>query len=302
MSSTERRHEGTLDLDAWSFERSLEAIVAGQERATAALRAALPDLTRAAEGVAGRLADGGRLVYAGAGTSGRLALLDAAELPPTFGFDATLVLLAGGAAAGARAREGAEDDADAARREVDEAGVGPRDALLGLAASGATPYTVAAIERAGDRGAFTVGIANVPGAPLLARARVGILLDTGPEVLTGSTRMAAGTAQKGALNAISTAVLARLGGAYENLMVGMRPVNAKLRRRAVAIVREATGADAETAAAALAATGDRIRDAIVVLRTDLGPAEARAALEAAGERVRDVLEGGRDRRRDPGAP
>lgn len=289
--STERPHPKTHDLDTWPFTRSLDAIIAGQERATAALRDALPALEDAAHGITERLARGGRLVYAGAGTSGRLAVQDAAELAPTFGFDRTLVLLAGGAEAGTRAREGAEDDADEARREVDAAEVGPDDALIGVAASGGTPYTLAAVGRAKERGAFTVGIANAPGAPLLTAARVGVLLDTGPEVLTGSTRMAAGTAQKGALNALSTAVLVRLGGAYGNRMVGMRPVNEKLRRRAIAIVRDATDVGEAEAGAALASCGDRIRDAIVVLRTGLGPEEARAALVAADERVRDVVEG-----------
>lgn len=288
--STEARHPATRELDAWPVGRVLEAVVSGQERATEALREALPALERAADGIAERLQQGGRLVYAGAGTSGRLALQDAAELPPTFGFDRTLVLLAGGADAGGRAREGAEDDAAAARREVNESQIGPQDALIGLAASGATPYTLAALRHARERGAFTVAVANAPGAPLLAAAHVGVLLDTGPEVLTGSTRMAAGTAQKGALNALSTAVLVRLGGAYENLMVGMRPVNEKLRRRAIHIVREATGADEATAAAALHATANRIRDAIVVIRTGIAPDEARSMLEVAGERVRDVLE------------
>lgn len=287
--STERRHPDTSDLDAWPLERSLDALVAGQERALAAVRAALPALERAARGVEARLDRGGRLGYAGAGTSGRLALQDAAELPPTFGFERTVVLLAGGAEAGARAREGAEDDEEAARAAVDGAELGREDALIGVAASGTTPYTRAAVRRARERGAFTVGLANVPDAPLLGEADVAVLLDTGPEVLSGSTRLAAGTAQKAALNALSTAVLVRLGGAYGNLMVGMRPSNEKLRRRAVAIVREATGADASRARAMLAACGDRVRDAIVATRLGLAPEEARARLEAAGERVRDAL-------------
>ena len=288
--STERRHPGTADLDLWPFSRSLEAVVEGQERATAALRASLPALEKAAAGIAERLALGGRLIYAGAGTSGRLALQDAAELPPTFGFERTVVLLAGGAQAGSRAREGAEDDVSAARLEVDAADVGASDAAIALAASGSTPYTLAALRRAGERGAFTVGIANVPGAPLLEAADVGVLLDTGPEVLAGSTRLAAGTAQKGAVNALSTAVLVRLGGAYENLMVGMQPVNEKLRRRAAGIVREATGAGEADADEALAACEGRVRDAIVTIRLGVSPAEARRRLAAAGERVRDVVE------------
>lgn len=286
---TEARHPDTTELDAWPVERVLGAIVAGQEGAIAAVRAALPALARAAAGIEARLARGGRLIYAGAGTSGRLALQDAAELPPTFGFERTVVLLAGGADAGARAREGAEDDAEAGAGDVDGAGVGEADALIGLAASGGTPYTLAAVRRARDRGAFTVGVANNQGAPLLREAEVGVLLDTGPEVLTGSTRLAAGTAQKAALNALSTAALVRQGGAYQNLMVGMKPVNDKLRARALRIVREATGAGEEEASAALHACGDRIRDAIVVLLAGVPPERARARLASSGERVREAL-------------
>jgi N-acetylmuramic acid 6-phosphate etherase len=286
---TEARHPATRDLDAWPAEHVLAAVIDGQAGAIEAVRAALPALRAAAEGIERRLARGGRLLYAGAGTSGRLALQDAAELPPTFGFERAEVLLAGGRDAGGRAREGAEDDAGDAVRAVDATGLGEDDALVGLAASGGTPYTLAAIRRARERGAFTVAFANNPGAPLLEAAEVGVLLDTGPEVLTGSTRLAAGTAQKAALNALSTAVLVRLGGAYENLMVGMKPANEKLRVRARRIVREATGASEEEAAAALAACEDRIRDAIVVILAGVTPAEARTRLRHVGERVRDAL-------------
>lgn len=288
---TERPDPATRDLDRWPTWRTLDALVTGQERAVQAVREALPELEAAADGIAERLSRGGRLAYAGAGTSGRLALQDAAELPPTFGFDRTVVLLAGGAQAGTRAREGAEDDRDAAARDVDEAALGEDDVLIALAASGATPYTRAAVRRARERGTFTVGIANNEDAPILDEADVGVLLATGPEVLAGSTRLAAGTAQKAALNALSTAVLVRLGGAYRNLMVGMRPVNDKLRRRAVGIVVEATGVDEARARDALAACGDRLRDAIVVIAADVAPDEARRRLESTGERVRDAIEG-----------
>ena len=288
--TTESVHPDTRDLDTWPPERILASVVDANEQAVRAVRRALEDPDRAAVGIEGRLAGGGRLVYAGAGTSGRLAVQDAAELPPTFGFRRAEVLLAGGSEASDSAQEGAEDDRGDAVRQVDAAGVGSDDALIGIAASGRTPFTVAAVERARKRGAFTVGIANNPGAPLLAAAEVGVLLDTGPEVLAGSTRMAAGTAQKVALNALSTAVLVRLGGAYRNLMVGMKPVNEKLRGRAVAIVQEATGGDAEAARIALSATDWRIREAILVVETGVSPARASAALAEHGERVRDALE------------
>ncbi len=286
---TEERHPATTELDAWPVERTLEAIVTGQEGAIAAVRAALPALARAARGIEERLGRGGRLVYVGAGTSGRLALQDAAELPPTFGFERTRVLIAGGTDAGRTASEGAEDDAAEGAGAVDEAELGGNDALIGLAASGGTPYTLAAVRRARERGTFTVGIANNAGAPLLRDAEVGVLLDSGPEVLTGSTRMAAGTAQKAALNALSTTALVRLGGAYRNLMVGMKPANEKLRARALRIVREATGAGEAEASAALGACGERIRDAIVVLLAGATPEQARARLAASGERVREAL-------------
>jgi N-acetylmuramic acid 6-phosphate etherase len=287
--TTERVDPLFADLDTWPTGRALAAVVEGQRRAIEAVAVALPALERAADGIAARLERGGRLAYAGAGTSGRLALLDAAELPPTFGFDRTVVLMAGGVEAASSAREGAEDDVTGAARAVAAAALGPDDALIGLAASGRTPFTVAAVRAARAAGAFTVGIASVAEAPLLAAADVGVWLDTGPEVLAGSTRLGAGTAQKAALNALSTVVLVRLGGAFGNLMVGMRPTNEKLRRRAVTLVATATGADEEVAAAALATAGGDLRVAIVLQVAGVDAGRARAALAAHGQRVRDAL-------------
>lgn len=277
------------DLDAWSTGRTLAALVGGQRRAVEAVATALPALEAAADGIAVRLAAGGRLAYAGAGTSGRLGYLDAAELPPTFGFDRTVVLLAGGPEAMAASQEGAEDDEDAARAGVATAGIGPDDALIGVAASGRTPYTVAAVRAARAAGAFTVGVASVAEAPLLRAADVGVWLDTGPEVLAGSTRLAAGTAQKAALNLLSTTVLVRLGGAYGNLMVGMQASNEKLRRRALAMIVRATGAPTERAAEAWRAADGDIRAAIVILRAGVDADGARVALNASGQRVRAAL-------------
>src|SRR5690606_30407446 len=220
--NTERADEAYSGLDSWSPSAIIAAITEANRRAIDSVAAALPELERAVEGIELKLAAGGRLVYAGAGTSGRLGVMDAAELAPTFGFDDVAMVLAGGGEAQTRAQEGAEDDRLDARLQIDELAIGERDALIGIAASGRTPFTVAAVAHARERGAFTVGIANNAGTPLLSAGDVGILLDSGPEVLAGSTRLAAGTAQKAALNAISTSVLVRLGGAYENLMVGMR--------------------------------------------------------------------------------
>ncbi len=287
--STESIHDRYRDLDVWPPERTVAEIVDANRRAVEAVGAAAGDLARAVRGIEGRVRGGGRLAYAGAGTSGRLAVQDAAELAPTFGFDRTVVLLAGGAAAGSRAKEDAEDDVDDAGRSVEDALLGPDDALIGIAASGRTPYTVRAVQRARELGAFTVGIANNPDTPLLGAAAVGILLDTGPEVLAGSTRMAAGTAQKIALNALSTAVLARLGGAYGNLMVGMKAANAKLRVRAAGIVAEATGLGEPEAAEALLRAEGGIREAIVMSRAGVDLGRARALLATHGQRVRDAI-------------
>jgi len=293
---TELVDDAYAGLDSWPPGAILAAITAANARAIAAVSLALPQLEAAAAGIEARLAAGGRLIYAGAGTSGRIGVQDAAELPPTFGFDRAHVLLAGGSQAQSNAKEGAEDDQAAAAADVDALGVGPNDAVIGIAASGATPYTVAVVKRSAERGAFTVGIANNPGAPLLSAGAVGVLLDTGPEVLAGSTRLAAGTAQKAALNALSTAVLVRLGGAFDNLMVGMRPVNAKLRRRAAAIVGEAAKLSLERAAAVLDEAGGDVRVAIVMAGSGLSQAQSRALLEASGGRVRAALHAAGQRR------
>ena len=205
-----------------------------------ALTAALPAIARAADAIAGRLEAGGRWFYAGAGTSGRLGALDAAELPPTFGTDPSLVvaLLAGGRAAMFEAVEGAEDDAGAGVRDLVAAGLTGKDAVVGIAASGATPYVVGALEQAKRAGALTVAVVCRPNGPLETLADIGILLDTGKEVLEGSSRLKAGTAQKIALNMLSTAVMSRRGLVYEDEMVAMRPTNEKLKKRAVRIVAE----------------------------------------------------------------
>src|SRR5690606_24165546 len=199
---TERADEAFRGLDAWSASDIISAITDSNQRAIDAVARALPELERAAAGIERCLAAGGRLVYAGAGTSGRLGVMDAAELAPTFGFDDVAMVLAGGGEAQTKAQEGAEDDLRDAVTQIDELGLGSADALIGVAASGRTPFTVTAVRHARQRGAFTVGIANNPGTLLLEAGDVGVLLDTGPEVLAGSTRLAAGTAQKAALNAL----------------------------------------------------------------------------------------------------
>ena len=230
-----------------------EALLARMHDADAAVQAAvgaaLPVLARAADAIAARLDAGGRWFYAGAGTSGRLGALDAAELPPTFGTDPSLVvaLLAGGRAAMFEAVEGAEDDAAAGARDLIAAGLDAKDAVVGIAASGATPYVRGALAEAKAKGALTVSVVCRPGTPLLAEAEIGVLLDTGSEVLAESSRLKAGTAQKIALNMLSTAVMAKRGLVYEGEMVAMRPTNEKLRKRAKRIVAQLAGMSEEKA-------------------------------------------------------
>jgi len=288
--STEAVDPRYVGLDTWPAERIVEAVTEANARAIEAVRRATPELARAAAGIEQRLREGGRLVYVGAGTSGRLGVQDAAELAPTFGFEDVVLLMAGGGDAQARAKEGAEDDVDAARREVEAAGIGPADVVVGVAASGRTPYTVAAVEHARERGAFTVGIANNPDTPLLSAAEVGVLLDTGPEVLAGSTRLAAGTAQKAALNALSTAAMVRMGGAYDNLMVAMRPLNAKLIDRAARIVAQAAGSSQEEAVKLLNAAGGDMRVAIVMGVAGASAEASAKALQESGGLVRAAIE------------
>ena len=279
---TEARLERYADADRWPSGESLAAMLACQAGAIAAVGDALPELARAVDAAAGRLGGRGRLVYAGAGTSGRLAAQEGAELHPTFGWPHGRVrcLVAGGPAALAGPVEGAEDDDAAGAREALAQALGPADVMLAVAASGATPYTRAAQAAARRAGALTVALANNPGAPLLAEAEIPILLRTGPEFLAGSTRLAAGTAQKVALNLFSTQLMIRLGRVYRGYMVGLVPTSAKLLRRARRIVGEIAACPPEAAAAALEAAGRDVRLA-VLLADGLPRPEAEARLRAA---------------------
>ncbi len=267
-SATERASGRFADLEAWPAADILEALWEGQMSAVAALRGALGPIERAAAAALPRLRGQGRLVYAGAGTSGRIAAADGAELPPTFDWPGqrVVLLVAGGTAALTTAIENAEDRADQAEADLAAAGVGPEDVVLALAASGTTPYTLACLRAARQTGALTIGIANSPGAPLLAAAEHPILLETGAEVLAGSTRMKAGTAQKAALNLFSTLVMIGLGRVWRGQMVDMVARNDKLRARALRMLCELTGAEEAAARAALATTGLRVKPAVLVLR------------------------------------
>lgn len=258
-----------------------EALLSRMHEADAAVHAvvgvALPALARAADAIAARLDAGGRWFYAGAGTSGRLGALDAAELPPTFGTDPSLVvaLLAGGREAMFEAVEGAEDDADAGAVDLLRAGLTAKDAVVGIAASGGTPYVRGALKEARARGALTVSVVCRPGTPLLAEAEIGILLDTGREVLAESSRLKAGTAQKIALNMLSTAVMAKRGLVYEGEMVAMQPTNEKLRRRAIRIVRDIAATSEENAEGFLRRVSWHLPSALIAAKWKLD-AEAAA--------------------------
>ena len=242
--------------------------------------AALPDIARAADALAARLDAGGRWFYAGAGTSGRLGALDAAELPPTFGTDPSLVvaLLAGGPRAMLEAVEGAEDDPEAGARDLATAGMTERDGVVGLAASGATPWVRGALRFAREKGALTVAVVCRPGTPLLSEAEIPILVDVGPEVLRESSRMRAGTAQKLVLNMLSTAVMARRGLVYRDEMVAMKPTNEKLRKRAIRIVRDIAGTSEETAEGLLRKSNWDLPTALVAAKWGLDLDAARLLL------------------------
>jgi N-acetylmuramic acid 6-phosphate etherase len=259
-----------------------------------AVRDALPAIIPAVEAVAARLERGGRLVYVGAGTAGRMGVLDASECPPTFGTPPGLVMgiIAGGPAAIHTAQEGAEDDAEAGARMVDEIGVVAADALVGIAASGRTPYVVGALRAARARGAVTISLACNADAVISREAELPIEVIVGPEVLAGSTRLKAGTAQKLVLNMISTIAMVRIGKTWGNLMVDLRATNAKLRERAVRIVQAVTDADRETAEAALRRADWEVKPAVLLIELGVDPAEARVRLARNG-RLRDALEEGR---------
>jgi N-acetylmuramic acid 6-phosphate etherase len=294
--NTESLDPRYLDLDLWPTQLAVEAMLEGQMAAIAAIHSQVGVIARAAEAAAGRLGKEGRLVFAGAGTSGRLAVQDGTELYPTYGWpmERLAFLMAGGLDALTEAQEGAEDDADAARAQVDALAVGASDVVIGVAASGRTPYTVAAIERARAAGALTIGIANNAGSLLLDKAEHAVSVVTGSEIVAGSTRMKAGTAQKAVLNLLSTAIMIRLGLTYQGRMVAMRISNAKLLQRGRGMVQDIAGVDADVAATALEAAGNEIRQGVAVAM-GLPLDEARALLEAHGGSLRDVLQSLRGR-------
>ena len=290
---TERRRADGADLDLAPTRELVGRMVEEDKRVPLAIEAAADDIAAAIDLVAERLAGGGRLIYVGAGTSGRIGVMDAVETRPTFSMPADRVVgvLAGGADAFASAAEGAEDDPEQGAREMDELAVGPDDVVVGITASGRTPFVLGAVGRARERGAATVGVSSNPGAELSAVAEKAIEVVVGPELIAGSTRLKAGTAQKLVLNMISTISMIRIGRTFGNLMTGVRATNEKLRLRARRIVEEATGAGAEEAASALTAADHDIPTAIVMILRDVPAREAADRLAAAGGNLRAALGG-----------
>jgi N-acetylmuramic acid 6-phosphate etherase len=290
LPATEQVSPRFRTLDSWNPNAILTALWEGQLAAAAAVRDALPMIEDAAEAALPRLGGAGRLVYVGAGTSGRIGVQDGAELPPTFNWpeDRLVLLMAGGPAAFTRAIENAEDDRQAATRAIADHAIGPEDVVLGIAASGGTPFTVAAITRARQVGALTIGIANSPGGALLQAAEHPILVETGAEPIAGSTRLKAGTAQKVVLNLFSTLVMVRLGRVHDGLMVDMQARNEKLRHRAVRMLRQLTGRDDDAIRLALDAAGGQVKTAVLVLH-GLDRTAAESLLKAHGGHLRAAL-------------
>ena len=291
MTSTETVSARYATLEDWGLDDLVAGLVESQFTAIAAVQAARGAITLAVERGADRLAQGGRLIYVGAGTSGRIAMQDAAELPPTFSwpYERAISLIAGGDAAIQRAQEGAEDREDMGRADLDAVHVSAADVVIGLAASGGTPYTAAALAHARSLGALTIGIYNNAGGRIAEACEIPVLLDTGPEVLAGSTRMKAGTAQKVALNCLSTGIMIQLGFVYRGRMVEMKPTNVKLHERAARMVAELADADIAAARRALREANGSIKVATVMLTHQLDCASATARVAAAGGNLRAAM-------------
>ncbi|MCH0543493.1 N-acetylmuramic acid 6-phosphate etherase [Streptomyces sp. MUM 203J] len=283
--ATEGFRPELADIDTRPTLDIARAMNEGDRAVPAAVAAQLPRIAAVVDAVAARMARGGRLVYAGAGTAGRLGVLDASECPPTFNADPSQVvgLVAGGADALVRSVEGAEDDTGLAADDLKRLGLTPDDTVVGVSASGRTPYALAAVTYAREGGALTVGLACNTGSALAAAAEHRIEVVVGPEFVTGSTRLKAGTAQKLVLNMISTITMIRLGKTYGNLMVDVRATNDKLRARSHRLVAQATGASEDETAAALEATGGEVKHAVLMLLAGVdAPTAARLLTDHAG--------------------
>lgn len=292
ITKTERRTDASRTLDTLPAEAALADMCAAHIAAARAVEAAIPDIARAAEAVARSLAAGGRLIYAGAGSSGLMAMADGLEIPGTFGIprEQIDIVLSEGLETVARFAAESEDDSLAGSRAVEAIRPTLADTLIAVSASGTTPFAVAALLAGGAHGATTIGIANNAGSPLLTRASIAIALDTPPEILAGSTRLGAGTAQKIALNMISTQAGVLLGHVHDGQMVNVRANNAKLRERARRMVGAIAGCDEATAALMLDRSDGDAKIAILMARGADGPEAARALLRQCGQALRPALE------------
>lgn len=291
--ATEQRNPNTTHIDTLPTLEMVRLINQEDQKVALAVAQVAPEIARAIDVITHQLSQGGRLFYAGCGTSGRLGILDAVECPPTYSTDPELVqaIIAGGYPAIFRAVEGAEDDFDLGRRDLQERGFASQDVLVGLAASGRTPYVLGAMGYARELGAAVIAVTCCPGSEVDQMADIGIAPTPGPEVITGSTRMKSGTAQKMVLNMLSTGTMIKLGKVYGNLMVDVKPSNEKLIRRCVTIVREAVGCEEDQAVSALEACGYRPKVAIVMLLKKIDAGQARELLEQAQGRIARVVEG-----------
>ncbi|MFS0559843.1 N-acetylmuramic acid 6-phosphate etherase [Terribacillus sp. 179-K 1B1 HS] len=289
--TTEKRNASTMKLDQLTTKEVLQLMNKEDRKVPDAVEAALPEIEAAVKQVIATFRSGGRLIYTGAGTSGRLGILDAVECPPTFSTPDDMVqgLLAGGMSAFRKAKEGAEDDPVLGAQELEDIGLSAKDTVIGIAASGRTPYVIGALDYAEAAGAATVSIACNKEAAISRHAKIAIEVDTGPEVLTGSTRLKAGTAQKLVLNMISTASMVGVGKVYKNLMVDVKPTNDKLQERAKRIIMEATGANYTEAEKVFEEAGGQVKTAIVMLLLGIPKGEAEAKLHDAGGFVRTAI-------------
>jgi N-acetylmuramic acid 6-phosphate etherase len=290
--ATEQQNPNTSNLDEMSALQIARAINREDQSVADAVEKALPQIAKAIELVAESLRTGGRLIYVGAGTSGRLGALDASEIPPTFGISPKLIqhVIAGGERALHSAVEDEEDSLNLGKKDIARRKPGKKDVIIGIAASGRTPYTIAALRYAKKKGANTIAVVCNHNSALEQASDLAIVIDVGPEVLSGSTRMKAGTAQKLVLNMISTGAMVRLGYAYGNLMVNVLPRNKKLRERSLTILEKATGVTRREASRALKASGWKLPVALVMLKTSASKEEAKKTLKSADGQVRKAID------------
>lgn len=289
---TEKRNPDTMQLDKMAVADVLKAMNKEDASVTEVIHNQLSNIEKTVEAVVDSFEKEGRLIYIGAGTSGRLGILDAVECVPTFGVSPDMVvgLIAGGLKAFTKAVEGAEDDPELGMQDLKDIGLNANDTVIGIAASGRTPYVIGALKYAQQTAAHTISISNNENSEISRYADMAIELATGPEVLTGSTRLKAGSAQKMVLNMISTAAMIGIGKAYENLMIDVQATNEKLQIRSKRIIMEATGADAETAEAAYEASGHHVKTAVVMIMADCTKEEADERIRATKGFVRKAME------------